>query len=219
MPHAPRREAPASARRSSRFASPACRAPDGGRGRRPPRSASLSSRLSRFRLHRTTLLTSRLHSRAASQLGGYMDIKKVGVVGCGLMGHGIAQVVRPGRLRRRRARGRREEARQAVSARSRSSSARAVEKGKMEQSQADEVMGRIKGTLDYEDFADCDLVIEAITEDLDDEARDVEGARPDRQATRRSSPPTPRRSRSSTRRRRRSGPSASSASTSSTPPR
>jgi 3-hydroxybutyryl-CoA dehydrogenase len=44
---------------------------------------------------------------------------------------------------------------------------RAVEKGKMEQSQADEVMGRIKGTLDYKDFADCDLVIEAITEDLD----------------------------------------------------
>ena len=37
----------------------------------------------------------------------------------------------------------------------------------MEQSQADEVMGRIKGTLDYKDFADCDLVIEAITEDLD----------------------------------------------------
>ena len=37
----------------------------------------------------------------------------------------------------------------------------------MEQAQADEVIGRIKRTLDYEDFADCDLVIEAITEDLD----------------------------------------------------
>ena len=37
----------------------------------------------------------------------------------------------------------------------------------MEQSQADEVLGRIKATLDYDDFADCDLVIEAITEDLD----------------------------------------------------
>jgi 3-hydroxybutyryl-CoA dehydrogenase len=44
---------------------------------------------------------------------------------------------------------------------------RAVEKGKMEQAQADEVMGRINGTLEYKDFADCDLVIEAITEDLD----------------------------------------------------
>jgi 3-hydroxybutyryl-CoA dehydrogenase len=37
----------------------------------------------------------------------------------------------------------------------------------MEQSQANEVEGRIKGTLDYQDFIDCDLVIEAITEDLD----------------------------------------------------
>ena len=37
----------------------------------------------------------------------------------------------------------------------------------MEQADADEVRGRIQGTLDYADLADCDLVIEAITEDLD----------------------------------------------------
>ena len=45
--------------------------------------------------------------------------------------------------------------------------ARAVEKGKLEQADADGVRGRIQGTLDYGDLADCDLVIEAITEDLD----------------------------------------------------
>ena len=45
--------------------------------------------------------------------------------------------------------------------------ARAVEKGKMEQSEADAVRGRITPTLEYADLADCDLVIEAITEDLD----------------------------------------------------
>ncbi len=45
--------------------------------------------------------------------------------------------------------------------------ARAVEKGRMEQSDADEVRGRISPTLDYGDLADCDLVIEAIVEDLD----------------------------------------------------
>jgi 3-hydroxybutyryl-CoA dehydrogenase len=45
--------------------------------------------------------------------------------------------------------------------------ARAVEKGKMERSEADAVRGRIAPTLDYSDLADCDLVIEAITEDLD----------------------------------------------------
>src|SRR3954464_15024259 len=45
--------------------------------------------------------------------------------------------------------------------------ARAVEKGKAEQADADAVRGRIQGTLDYGELADCDLVIEAITEDLD----------------------------------------------------
>ncbi len=45
--------------------------------------------------------------------------------------------------------------------------ARAVEKGRMEQSDAGEVRGRISPTLDYGDLSDCDLVIEAIVEDLD----------------------------------------------------
>jgi 3-hydroxybutyryl-CoA dehydrogenase len=94
-----------------------------------------------------------------------MDVNKVGVVGAGLMGHGIAQVsaqagydvvVREvddatlqkglGKIEKQLA--------------------RAVDKGKMEQSEADAVRGRIHGTTDYNDFADCDLVIEAITEDL-----------------------------------------------------
>ena len=44
--------------------------------------------------------------------------------------------------------------------------ARAVEKGKLEQDDADAVRGRIQGTPDYADLADCDLVIEAITENL-----------------------------------------------------
>src|SRR5258705_10512760 len=44
--------------------------------------------------------------------------------------------------------------------------AKAVEKGKSSQEDADAVRGRIHGTTDYNDLADCDLVIEAITEDL-----------------------------------------------------
>jgi 3-hydroxybutyryl-CoA dehydrogenase len=95
-----------------------------------------------------------------------MAIKNVGVVGCGLMGHGIAQVAA--------------QAGYDVTVRELSQErldsglgkiqkqlARAVEKGRMEQAQADEVLGRINPTLSYEDFADSDLVIEAITEDLD----------------------------------------------------
>jgi 3-hydroxybutyryl-CoA dehydrogenase len=95
-----------------------------------------------------------------------MEISKVGVCGAGLMGHGIAQVaaqagydvvlreVDQARLDK-------------GVARIAKQLARAVEKGRMEQSEADAVTGRIHATLDYGDFADCDLVIEAITEDLE----------------------------------------------------
>jgi 3-hydroxybutyryl-CoA dehydrogenase len=94
-----------------------------------------------------------------------MEISKVGVLGCGLMGHGIAQVcaqagwevvvreVDQERL-------------DAGLGKIEKQLARAVEKGKAEQADADAVRGRISGTLDYAELADCDLVIEAVTEDL-----------------------------------------------------
>jgi 3-hydroxybutyryl-CoA dehydrogenase len=44
--------------------------------------------------------------------------------------------------------------------------ARAVEKGKLEQPAADEIRGRIQTTTGFDGFEDCDLVIEAITENL-----------------------------------------------------
>ena len=95
-----------------------------------------------------------------------MEIEKVGVVGCGLMGHGIAQICAQAgwdvvvrevdQDRLDKGLGKIEK-----------QLGRAVEKGKMEQGDAEAVRGRIQGTLDYSDLADCDLVIEAITEDLD----------------------------------------------------
>src|SRR3954465_14957088 len=94
-----------------------------------------------------------------------MEIKKVGVAGLGLMGHGIAQVAAQAGY---------EVAAREVDddrlakgiGRIEKQLGRAVEKGRMEQSAADEVRGRIKGTTSYDGFDDCDLVIEAITEDL-----------------------------------------------------
>jgi 3-hydroxybutyryl-CoA dehydrogenase len=95
-----------------------------------------------------------------------MAISKVGVVGCGLMGHGISQicaqagwdvVVR-------------EEDQAALDrgmGKIEKQLGRAVEKSRMEQSDADAVLDRITPTLEYADLADSDLVIEAITEDLD----------------------------------------------------
>jgi 3-hydroxybutyryl-CoA dehydrogenase len=94
-----------------------------------------------------------------------MEISRVGVLGAGLMGHGIAQVtaqagydvvvreVDQARL-------------DAGLGRIEKQLARAVEKARMEQSDADGVWRQIAGTLDYGDLAGCDLVIEAITEDL-----------------------------------------------------
>jgi 3-hydroxybutyryl-CoA dehydrogenase len=94
-----------------------------------------------------------------------MEISKVGVLGAGLMGHGIAQVTAEAGyqvvLREVD-----DERLQKGIGRIEKQLARAVEKGKAEQADADAVRGRIQGTTDYGDLADVDLVIEAITEDL-----------------------------------------------------
>ena len=95
-----------------------------------------------------------------------MEIKKVGVVGCGLMGHGIAQVAAQSGydvVVREVSQERLDSGLGKINGQL----SRAVEKGRMEQAQADEVKERIQGTLEYDDFADCDLVVEAITEDLE----------------------------------------------------
>ncbi len=94
-----------------------------------------------------------------------MEISKVGVVGCGLMGHGIAQICAQAGWEVVVREVSQEKLDAGVGKISKQL-ARAVEKGKVEQSDADAVLGRITPTLDYSDLADCDLVIEAITEDL-----------------------------------------------------
>jgi 3-hydroxybutyryl-CoA dehydrogenase len=95
-----------------------------------------------------------------------MAISKVGVVGCGLMGHGISQICAQAGWDVVVA-----ELDQAAldkgMAKIEKQLGRAVEKGRMEQSEADAVLGRITPTLDYGDLADSDFLIEAITEDLD----------------------------------------------------
>ena len=95
-----------------------------------------------------------------------MEIKKVGVAGCGLMGHGITQVSAQAGYDVVVTEASQEKLDKGI-AKITKQLGRAVEKGKMEQSAADVILGRINPTLDLNEFADCDLVIEAITEDLD----------------------------------------------------
>jgi 3-hydroxybutyryl-CoA dehydrogenase len=96
-----------------------------------------------------------------------MTIKKVGVVGCGLMGRGIAEVA---------ARSGYETVVREVSQelldkgleKVRGSLARAVERGKIEEKEAEAAAGRLSGGVEVEVLADCDLVIEAIIENLEE---------------------------------------------------
>ena len=94
------------------------------------------------------------------------DIRTVGIIGCGLMGSGIAETVaRAGQtvvfL----------EASDELVERGRNrietSTLRAVERGRLETAERDTLLGRISGTTDVHELADVDLVIEAATEDHD----------------------------------------------------
>jgi 3-hydroxybutyryl-CoA dehydrogenase len=95
-----------------------------------------------------------------------MEISKVGVVGCGQMGSGIAQVcaqagypvivseINDELLKKGLA---------AIDA----SLTRSVQKEKITQPDREATLTRVKGTTDTGQFADCDLVIEAAVENLD----------------------------------------------------
>jgi 3-hydroxybutyryl-CoA dehydrogenase len=94
-----------------------------------------------------------------------MAIKKVGVVGCGLMGAGIAQVCAAAGFETVV----REVAPEVVEKGLKGiekNLARLVEKGTITEAQKNEIRGRLKGTTAIEDLKDCDLVIEAIIEQL-----------------------------------------------------
>jgi 3-hydroxybutyryl-CoA dehydrogenase len=94
-----------------------------------------------------------------------MPIEKVGVVGCGLMGSGIAQVVAQAGCQ--------------VTVREVSADLvekglksieknvhRLVEKNSISAAERDQVRGRLRGTTNLEDLRGCDLIIEAIVEQL-----------------------------------------------------
>ncbi len=95
-----------------------------------------------------------------------MEIRKVGLLGCGQMGGGIAEVclragiptvvreVEVGFL-------------EAGMGKVKGSLERSRDKGRISETDCSDAIDRFSGTLDIADLADCDLVIEAIVEDLE----------------------------------------------------
>ena len=99
-----------------------------------------------------------------------MAIKTVGVLGCGLMGSGIAQVSA--------AAGYTTIVREVEDAFLKKGMGRiekflvgGVEKGKLSVEEKDKTLGNLSGTTRLEDLKDCDLVIEAIVENIDEKAK------------------------------------------------
>src|SRR3989440_5078123 len=96
-----------------------------------------------------------------------MEIRTVGVLGCGLMGSGIAQVA-AGAGYRTVVREVNDTALQAGLGRIRKFLADGVAKGKVTGDAQAKTLGNLTGTTNTADLKDCDIVIEAIVENLDE---------------------------------------------------
>ena len=94
------------------------------------------------------------------------EVRRVGVLGCGLMGSGIAEISAKAGLETWV-----REINDQLSEKGKASITRsldkAVEKGKLESGARDAALGQLKFTTSLEDLKDCDLIIEAVTEDLE----------------------------------------------------
>lgn len=90
----------------------------------------------------------------------------MGIVGSGIMGSGIAEVAAKAGLQVV-LRSRKQATADAMLASLEKSLAKQVDRGRIEQSEADAVRGRVSATEQLADLADCDLVIESVVEDLE----------------------------------------------------
>jgi len=99
-----------------------------------------------------------------------MQITKIGICGCGQMGSGIAEVAAKAgtnvivrevnEVLLKKGLGRIE-----------NSLSKAVEKGKLDDAAKRDILSRIKGTSDLGDLSDCDLICEAIIENIDEKIK------------------------------------------------
>jgi 3-hydroxybutyryl-CoA dehydrogenase len=94
-----------------------------------------------------------------------MTIKRVGIVGSGIMGSGIAEVAAKAGFEVV-LRSRQQHSADAMVAALEKSLAKQVEKGRLEAADRDAALSRVSATANLADLADCDLILESIVEDL-----------------------------------------------------
>ncbi len=99
-----------------------------------------------------------------------MAIRKIGVVGCGLMGGGIAQTCAQSGYETVVLEVNQQFLDKGMQ-RIYSAWDTMASKGKLSQGQVDENRARLHGTLEMADFANCDLVIEAVIENMEEKLR------------------------------------------------
>lgn len=99
-----------------------------------------------------------------------MEIKKVGVLGCGLMGSGIAQVAASAGFDTVVKEVSEQLIEKGFSGIDKSL-AKFAEKGTITSEQQQQIRSRLRGTTKFEDLADCDIIIEAIIENIEEKRR------------------------------------------------
>ena len=95
-----------------------------------------------------------------------MTITRVGIVGSGIMGSGVAEVAAKAGIDVV-LRSRQQATADAMLAGLEKSLAKQVERGKLEEAAAKEIAARVSATDDLKALADCDLVLESVVEDLE----------------------------------------------------
>jgi 3-hydroxybutyryl-CoA dehydrogenase len=95
-----------------------------------------------------------------------MAIERLGIVGSGIMGSGIAEVAAKGGVTVV-LRSRKQETADAMVVTLDRSLDKQVGRGKLDEGEAKSIRGRVSATADLDALADCDLVVESVVEDLD----------------------------------------------------
>jgi 3-hydroxybutyryl-CoA dehydrogenase len=95
-----------------------------------------------------------------------MTISRLGIIGSGIMGSGIAEVAAKAGVEVV-LRSRKQETADAMVAGLQKSLGKQVERGKLEESAAKEIQDRVSATSDLGALSGCDLVLESVVEDLD----------------------------------------------------